>query len=136
MMGRPPAKAPAPDGLVPEPFGTSSLLITHIGLIPLLDSVTSILARMNDAGGFSPADVVALLASHSVAGADTVDVTVNISSSSICCGAHLNSQIPGTPFDSTPSLFDTQIFIEVQLKGTLFPGYVWIECRPEIVAYE
>ncbi|KAJ6452775.1 manganese peroxidase isozyme precursor [Mycena sanguinolenta] len=89
MMGRPPAKAPAPDGLVPEPF----------------DSVTSILARMNDAGGFSPADVVALLASHSVAGADTVDPT-----------------IPGTPFDSTPSLFDTQIFIEVQLKGTLFPG--------------
>ncbi|KAF7377184.1 Peroxidase [Mycena sanguinolenta] len=73
MMGRPTAKAPAPDGLVPEPF--------------------------------APADVVALLASHSVAGADTVDPT-----------------IPGTPFDSTPSLFDTQIFIEVQLKGTLFPG--------------
>ncbi|KAJ7097421.1 Mn peroxidase MNP4 [Mycena epipterygia] len=80
MMGRPMplAPAPGPDGLVPEPF---------------------------DAGGFTPEDVVALLASHSIAGADTVDPT-----------------IPGTPFDSTPSLFDTQIFIEVQLRGTMFPG--------------
>ncbi|KAJ7479765.1 putative versatile peroxidase [Mycena latifolia] len=90
MMGRPMplAPAPGPDGLVPEPF----------------DSVTTILARMGDAG-FSPAEVVALLASHSVAGADTVDPT-----------------IPGTPFDSTPSVFDTQVFIEVQLRGTMFPG--------------
>ncbi len=29
-----------------------------------------------------------------------------------------------TPFDSTPEIFDTQIFIEVQLQGTLFPGYL------------
>ncbi|KAK7013749.1 peroxidase [Favolaschia claudopus] len=91
MMGRPnpTTPSPAPDGLVPEPF----------------DSVDKILARMADAGGFSPTDVVALLASHSVAGADTIDPT-----------------IPGTPFDSTPSVFDTQLFIEVQLRGTLFPG--------------
>ncbi|KAJ7756306.1 putative versatile peroxidase [Mycena metata] len=91
MMGRPVAKAaaPGPDGLVPEPF----------------NNVDVILARMADAGGFTATDVVALLASHSVAGADTVDPS-----------------IPGTPFDSTPSLFDTQIFIEVQLSGTLFPS--------------
>ncbi|KAJ7186079.1 putative versatile peroxidase [Mycena filopes] len=91
MMGRPlpTAPAPGPDGLVPEPF----------------DNVDVILARMKDAGGFSPTDVVALLSSHSVAGADTVDPT-----------------IPGTPFDSTPSVFDTQVFIEVQLRGTQFPG--------------
>ncbi|KAJ7042915.1 manganese peroxidase 2 [Mycena alexandri] len=91
MMGRPVAKAaaPGPDGLVPEPF----------------DNVNVILARMADAGGFTPTDVVALLASHSVAGADNVDPT-----------------IPGTPFDSTPALFDTQVFIEVQLRGTKFPG--------------
>jgi len=90
-MGRalPKAPAPGPDGLVPEPF----------------DNVTTILERMADAAGFTPRDVVALLASHTVAGADTVDPT-----------------IPGTPFDSTPSLFDTQIFIEVQLIGTAFPG--------------
>ncbi|KAK0481240.1 manganese peroxidase 1 precursor [Armillaria novae-zelandiae] len=27
-----------------------------------------------------------------------------------------------TPFDSTPGIFDTQVFIEVQLRGTRFPG--------------
>ncbi|KAI0311708.1 manganese peroxidase 1 precursor [Amylostereum chailletii] len=89
LFGRPAAKAPAPDLTVPEPF----------------DSVDSILARFSDAGGFSPAEVVALLASHTIAAADLVDPT-----------------IPGTPFDSTPEIFDTQFFVETQLKGTLFPG--------------
>nr|AFR44747.1 manganese peroxidase 2 [Volvariella volvacea] len=88
LLGRPPPVAASPDLLVPEPF----------------DTITSILARFADAG-FSPEEVVALLASHSVAAADHVDPT-----------------IPGTPFDSTPSVFDTQVFIEVQLRGTLFPG--------------
>ncbi|KAK0207355.1 manganese peroxidase 1 precursor [Armillaria fumosa] len=68
------------------------------------DTVTSILARFADAG-FTPPEVIALLSSHSVAAADHVDVT-----------------IPGTPFDSTPALFDTQFFVEVQLRGTAFPG--------------
>ncbi|KAK0205753.1 manganese peroxidase 1 precursor [Desarmillaria ectypa] len=88
FLGRPEATAPSPDLLVPEPF----------------DTVTSILARFSDAG-FTPPEVVALLASHSVAGSDHIDTT-----------------IPGTPFDSTPSLFDTQFFVEVQLRGTAFPG--------------
>ncbi|KAK0212397.1 manganese peroxidase 1 precursor [Desarmillaria ectypa] len=87
LLGRPEATAPSPDLLVPEPF----------------DTVTSILARFADAG-FTPPEVVALLASHSVAAADHVDPTVI------------------TPFDSTPGLFDTQVFIEVQLRGTSFPG--------------
>jgi len=30
--------------------------------------------------------------------------------------------IPGSPFDSTPSTFDSQLFVEVLLQGTLFPG--------------
>ncbi|CAA7264026.1 unnamed protein product [Cyclocybe aegerita] len=68
------------------------------------DDVTTILARFADAG-FSPREAVALLSSHTVAAADVVDVT-----------------IPGTPFDSTPFTFDTQIFLEVLLKGSLFPG--------------
>jgi cytochrome c peroxidase len=89
LLGRPQPKAASPPNLVPEPF----------------DPVTKILTRMNAAGGFSPQEVVALLSSHSVAGADTVDPT-----------------IPGTPFDSTPSVFDTNIFIEVLLNGFLFPG--------------
>ncbi|EMD37100.1 MnP-short short manganese peroxidase [Gelatoporia subvermispora B] len=88
LLGRPAATAPAPDKTVPEPF----------------DTVDSILARFGDAG-FSPQEVIALLASHSVAAAD-----------------HVDPAIPGTPFDSTPSDFDPQIFIEVQLRGTLFPG--------------
>ncbi|KAJ7137138.1 Mn peroxidase MNP6 [Mycena epipterygia] len=88
MFGRVDAKFPAPDGTVPEPF----------------QNVDDILARMGDAG-LSPAEVVALLASHSIAGADDVDPTLS-----------------GLPFDSTPSTFDTQFFVETQLRGTLFPG--------------
>ncbi|KAJ3511221.1 hypothetical protein NLJ89_g4222 [Agrocybe chaxingu] len=30
--------------------------------------------------------------------------------------------LASTPFDSTPGQFDTQVFIEVQLRGTSFPG--------------
>ncbi|KAI0350878.1 manganase peroxidase [Trametes cingulata] len=89
FVGRKDATQPAPDKTVPEPF----------------DTVDSILARFADAGNFSPAEVVALLASHTVAAAD-----------------HVDPNIPGTPFDSTPELFDTQFFIETQLRGTLFPG--------------
>nr|AQT03612.1 manganese peroxidase 1 [Irpex lacteus] len=68
------------------------------------DSVDKILARMGDAG-FSSSEVVDLLISHTVAAQDHVDPT-----------------IPGTPFDSTPSEFDPQFFVETLLKGTLFPG--------------
>jgi cytochrome c peroxidase len=68
------------------------------------DNVTSILARFKDAG-FAPIEAIALLASHTIAAADVVDPT-----------------IPGTPFDSTPFLFDSQVFIETLLVGTGFPG--------------
>ena len=68
------------------------------------DNVTAILARFADAG-FSPREAIALLSSHTVAAADVVDPS-----------------IPGTPFDSTVGTFDTQVFLEVLLKGTLFPG--------------
>nr|BAU36968.1 manganese peroxidase [Pholiota nameko] len=88
QFGRPPPVAPAPDLTVPEPT----------------DSVTAILARFADAG-FSAAEAVALLSSHTVAAADVVDPS-----------------IPGTPFDSTVGTFDTQVFLEVLLKGTAFPG--------------
>jgi len=88
LLGRPKATAASPPGLIPEPQ----------------DSITSILARFAEVN-FSPAEVVALLASHTIAAADNVDPT-----------------IPGTPFDSTPGIFDTQLFIETQLRGTGFPG--------------
>ena len=34
----------------------------------------------------------------------------------------VDGTIPRTPFDSTPFDFDSQIFLEVMLRGTLFPG--------------
>ncbi|PSR85708.1 hypothetical protein PHLCEN_2v5355 [Hermanssonia centrifuga] len=89
LAGRPNKTIAAVDGLIPEPQ----------------DNVTSILARFKDAGNFSPSEVVALLASHSVARADKVDTTID-----------------AAPFDSTPFTFDTQVFLEVLLKGTGFPG--------------
>ncbi|KAH8107936.1 manganese peroxidase 1 precursor [Cristinia sonorae] len=69
--------------------------------------VSQILARFADAGpvGFEDVEVVWGLSAHTVASADLIDPT-----------------IPGTPFDSTPSKFDTQFFVETQLRGTLFPG--------------
>ncbi|KAI0265583.1 manganese peroxidase [Gloeopeniophorella convolvens] len=68
------------------------------------DTVDSILARFAEAG-FSTQQVVSLLAAHSIADASHIDPT-----------------IPGTPLDSTPFIFDTQIFVETLLRGTMFPG--------------
>ncbi|GJE90619.1 manganese peroxidase isoform 3 [Phanerochaete sordida] len=89
LAGRPNKTIAAVDGLIPEPQ----------------DDVTKILKRFDDAGGFTPFEVVSLLASHSVARADKVDSTID-----------------AAPFDSTPFTFDTQVFLEVLLKGTGFPG--------------
>jgi manganese peroxidase len=44
----------------------------------------------------SQSDMVALLASHSIAAGD-----------------HVDPSIPGTPFDTTPGVFDGQFFLEV-----------------------
>ena len=40
-----------------------------------------------------------------------------IDSHTIAAADHVDPSIPGTPFDSTPSEFDSQFFIEVQLRG-------------------
>ncbi|GJE87952.1 manganese peroxidase [Phanerochaete sordida] len=89
LAGRPNKTIAAVDGLIPEPQ----------------DSVDKILARFEDAGQFTPFEVVSLLASHSIARADKVDETID-----------------AAPFDSTPFVFDTQVFLEVLLKGVGFPG--------------
>ncbi|KAJ3010729.1 hypothetical protein NUW54_g2390 [Trametes sanguinea] len=52
-----------------------------------------------------PILTVWLLTAHTVAAANDVDPTRS-----------------GLPFDSTPELWDTQFFVETQLRGTLFPG--------------
>lgn len=56
MAGRPNATAAAPDGLVPDAG----------------DSVTTMLARVGDAG-ITPYELVDLLASHSVGNQDNID---------------------------------------------------------------
>ncbi|KAL5523458.1 hypothetical protein ACEPAG_7631 [Sanghuangporus baumii] len=88
LAGRPNATFPASDNTVPLPQANA----------------TSILERMADGGDFSPAEVVHLLASHTVARSDTL--------------------VPGhmaVPFDSTPFTFDTQFFLETLLKGNGVP---------------
>ena len=61
LAGRPNKTIAAVEGLIPEPQ----------------DSVSKILARFEDAGNFSPFEVVSLLASHSIARADKVDETID-----------------------------------------------------------
>ena len=34
----------------------------------------------------------------------------------------VDPSIAGSPFDSTPNVFDTQFYLETLLKGTAFPG--------------
>ncbi|KIP06702.1 fungal class II heme-containing peroxidase [Phlebiopsis gigantea 11061_1 CR5-6] len=76
------------------------------GLVPEpFHSVDQILARVNDAGGFDAQEAVWLLSAHTVAAANQVDPTKQ-----------------GLPFDSTPGQFDTQFFVETQLRGTSYPG--------------
>ncbi|KIJ35838.1 class II peroxidase, partial [Sphaerobolus stellatus SS14] len=89
LAGRPSPIAAAPDQLIPEPT----------------DSVTTILNRFNDAGGFAPAEVVALMAGHSIA-----------------LNYHLEVVNLRTPFDSTPDVFDTQFYLDVLLNGTVTPN--------------
>jgi manganese peroxidase len=68
--------APQLEFLAGRPKPTIS--VTDASLIPDPgDSVSTILARMNDAGGFNESEVIALLASHSVARADKVDLTID-----------------------------------------------------------
>ncbi|KZV89005.1 peroxidase MNP2 [Exidia glandulosa HHB12029] len=88
FVGRANATEPAVDGTVPDPF----------------NPVDMILARMLDAG-FQPEEVIALLASHTIAAQDEIEPAIERS-----------------PFDSTPALFDNQVFLEVLLQGTAFPG--------------
>ncbi|KLO09102.1 manganese peroxidase 1 [Schizopora paradoxa] len=83
LAGRPNATHAAANGLVPKPE----------------DNVNKIFARFADAG-FTPNELVALLASHTVARSDT-----------------LIENRDAVPFDSTPFTFDTQVFLEVLLKG-------------------
>ncbi|CDO77692.1 Class II peroxidase [Trametes cinnabarina] len=78
------------------------------GLVPEpFDTLEDVFARLKDAsnGEFDEILTVWLLTAHTIGASD-----------------HLDESIPGTPFDSTPGIWDTQFFIETQLRGTSFPG--------------
>ncbi|KAI0712071.1 manganese peroxidase isozyme precursor [Earliella scabrosa] len=68
-----------------------------------MDSAERILSRMKDAG-FSPAETVVLLGAHSVGVQRTI-----------------NPAVSGKPLDTTPSVFDSQFYLEMLLKGTVYP---------------
>lgn len=81
------------------------------GLVPEpFHLVDQIFDRMNDALEFDPFETVWALIAHTAGAANDVDPT-----------------IPRTPFDSTPTLFDGQLFIDTQLRGILFPGKTGIQ---------
>jgi len=79
LLGRPNATVAADPSLIASPF----------------DSADTVLSRFNDAG-FSPFEVVALLASHSIATSTFIK--------------------PGAQFDCTPTKFDARFYAEVQNK--------------------
>ncbi|OCH88715.1 heme peroxidase [Obba rivulosa] len=70
---------------------------------------SSILAGFGGAG-FAPAEAISLLSSLYL---------IIPHSHTVTAAEHVN---PGTPFDSTPFIFDSQVFTEAQLRGTTFPG--------------
>ncbi|KAJ6532410.1 manganese peroxidase precursor [Mycena capillaripes] len=76
------------------------------GLVPEpFHSVTTILDRVGDAGLY-PQEMVELLASHSIAVQEDID-----------------ESIPGTPFDLSPTVFDTKFYTDTQLGPQLiYPG--------------
>jgi len=102
VIGRPDPKEPAPDFIVPQPVNTTDELIEAFAVVD-----------------FSPAELVALLTSHTVAGVDD-----------------FAPPLQGVPFDSTPAVFDTNFFIDVLLNGTLFPtdGAIPVTIEPGAVA--
>lgn len=43
-------------------------------------------------------------------------------SHSVAAANDIDPNLQGLPFDSTPTQFDGQFFVDTQLKGTGFPG--------------
>ncbi|KAJ8095912.1 hypothetical protein PM082_015133 [Marasmius tenuissimus] len=74
------------------------------GLLPDAAASVDVLIERHADAGFSASDMVDLLISHTIGGQE-----------------HVNPSTPNTPFDTTPTAFDTQFFIETLLNGTSPP---------------
>lgn len=87
LAGRSNISQPSPDLLVPEPFDEFVAPFSDVDISLNHSSVTKILARFHDAG-FGADEVVALLASHTIAAQDTVDPTIPVSSTGLVIFLH------------------------------------------------
>ena len=128
VIGRPQPKEPAPDFIVPQPVNTTDELLTAFANV-----------------GFSPEEFIALLASHTAAGADDFSPPLQgyafiiIPNNQI---AHIFSEFHLTPHllfstvwfhlsvtvnDFSANIFLlAKIFIDVLLNGTLFPPGAYV----------
>ena len=88
VIGRPAPKVPAPNFIVPQPVNTTDELIDAFAAV-----------------GFSPAELVALLASHSAAGADDFSPPL----AGYAFTIYRTTRSLSIPFDSTPAVFDSNI---------------------------
>ena len=95
LLGRRNATMAAEDVLIPTPF----------------DSADTILSRFDDAGGFSPFEVVALLASLVCPSLNGLPPHGSSYSHSIATSSFVK---PGAQFDCSPHVFDTRFYAEVQ----------------------
>ena len=93
LLGRPNATMAAEDILIPTPF----------------DSADTILSRFGDAG-FSPFEVVALLASLVCPSLNGLPPHGSSYNHSIATSSFVK---PGARFDCTPHVFDTRFYAEV-----------------------
>jgi len=76
-------------------------------IVPQPINTTDELLAAFAAVDFSPEELISLLSAHTAAGSDD-----------------FSPPLQGVPFDSTPAVFDTNIFIDVLLNGTLFPNTI------------
>lgn len=51
-------------------------------------------------------------------------ITLTFISHTVAAANHVDPTRNGLPLDSTPGQFDTQFFVETQLRGILYPGSV------------
>jgi len=77
-----------------------------LGLVPEpQDNMDTILARFMDGGGFTAVEAASLIVSHTIGRSD-----------------HIVPGFGAVPFDTTPFTFDSQFFVEIQLRGIGTPA--------------
>ena len=99
------------------------------------DTVDQILNRTFDAGQFDELETVWMLSACVYSCLFFCDLTVTCYSHSVAAANDVDPTRNGLPFDSTPTQFDGQFFVETQLVGTGFPGYAFARFLSHPSAY-